>query len=1497
MPPGTPHNLPAAKYKCLVNLKINGVTTQTLIDTGATSSAVSSKFLECFPNHKKLVSRQTPKICVSVNGKPLKSLFTVNLPINLKGGRCIHHQFEVIDNLIHPALLGTDFLKLQEAKLDFSRNSLQLGNDFLQFDLAEWSPPLPAHLVAFEDSVLPPNSISVIKAELAGDNPTLVSKVDHLLIAPLCTNFESDFLASYSVIDPSAPTIWVEVLNPLDKPIHLPAGQPVANVEGVNSELHATDMHRDLKRMPSDIDIKGEKEDFCDGVRIFSQPGEDDDQTNFVPEYYTQPFSDNCPETVNDSPHSPSLRPQVEKLEIEDVEDEIEKPFVPTAMLTRNGLVHFNHHYETLSGLEPAGEEPKRDSYSEMSPESSREGRSKEFEPNLEGTVLEGEDLEKLKSIINEYSDVFASHAEDLGKTTLMQHHTTLTTDKPIATSYFRTPPPHVRADIDKETNKLLAAGVIRPSESPYNAPIVLVKKPDGSYRYCIDLRKLNAVTEKASFPLPHITDSLRRFKDPKIFSSIDLVKGYFQVEVVESQRKYFAFSDGRRHLEFCRTPMGCSNSSATMQALMELIFRGFPPEFLLCYLDDIIVATPTIESHLVMLDKVLAALRRAGLKIHPRKCKFARSSIPALGFILSEDGIRPDPANLEKLRSWPVPTDLKQVRQFVGLASYYRTHIDGFAKLAEPLTNLLKKGKEWRWSEAEQKAYEVLKEKLLTGTACAYPDFEKPFILKCDSSGTCVGAVLSQTDDRKKERLVACASQRLNDLESKWAAIDKEFFAIIYGVRTFSHYLRFNKFKIFTDHRPLLSCLNVNTRNDSTGKRTRWSLELQGYNFELLYKKGSHNCDADALSRHPSPDPPVESSEDDDIFIAGAIDATETELAETLTDSEFTKTLRQKQNNDDETVKIISWLKSRNVSGLNNAIPYNPKSDKSGGDGKGRRYALIDDILYTVEDDKIDRTRRAKIFVPKSLIPEFLNRAHGDLYSGHPGEKRLFDKLSKFSFWPGMRKDVIDKVRTCPFCQAARPNPYKKMVPVKAQKASFPLEFVQADLVKFHPPSHGFDQVLVIEDRFTKYTCLYPISGKSTVTVAKKLTDFITRFGAPVTFGSDNGGEFRSRLIQALCSVYGTKKTFSLSHHPQSQGQVERKNRSIIAELSKRVAQFGSDWAAQLPWIQLAYNSTPHTGTKFSPHVLMFGREARTPFQSQLPLVNTSNWEGDSKRYFNEHQKQLKRAHELSRDYHDRYRAQMEAQSVKLGAQPQFREGSFVWARIPTEDRHKLSLHYNGPWEITKVIGNTYVLEKDNKTAHRPQSDLKAYEPPKYEVKTDSDRTHSVTSVDNTALPRTVGTWLAIAHMITGGNACLTNPSPLPSLPPAVATSALSTANVSVTPEVTLDRPSSDAPPRLDNQEEQVLVGKENNNDSVGEIENEVSVSEPSLPSVPLPPPSLSLPPPPPSPSTIPTPPPLPPPLPPRLTRAERELRRLGDFNRAGLKQTSDLPLKRKRN
>ena len=288
----------------------------------------------------------------------------------------------------------------------------------------------------------------------------------------------------------------------------------------------------------------------------------------------------------------------------------------------------------------------------------------------------------------------------------------------------------------------------------------------------------------------------------------------------------------------------------------------------------------------------------------------------------------------------------------------------------------------------------------------------------------------------------------------------------------------------------------------------------MQNYDFKIVYKKGKISKDADALSRHPEPDP-FEDGLEDEFVIGGAEDPFEVPLSELVDEGEFLETLKNEQRKDDNLKDIITKLTSE-TNKLNPDLVWEERTCK-----------IINDILYVIEKDKVDKITRAKVVVPKTLIQKFLEKSHGAPESGHPGEKRTFDRINKIAFWPGFRTDIYNKVRTCPECQAARPNLKAKMVPIKPQKAQFPLHVVPADLSKLFPPSKGFQYVLVFEDVFSKYCVLFPLAGKNTVGVAKCFTSFVTRFGAPVTWSTDNGGEFKSRLIEAICASYGTKKNF----------------------------------------------------------------------------------------------------------------------------------------------------------------------------------------------------------------------------------------------------------------------------------------------------------------------------------------------------------------------------------
>ena len=307
----------------------------------------------------------------------------------------------------------------------------------------------------------------------------------------------------------------------------------------------------------------------------------------------------------------------------------------------------------------------------------------------------------------------------------------------------------------------MLQQGIVQPSTSPWSSPVVMVKKRDGTWRFCIDYRKLNAVTHQDAYPLPRIDETLDSLAGSTYFTTLDLAAGYWQVGIEECDKEKTAFSTRRGHFEFNVMPFGLTNAPATFQRLMECVLAGLTGEQCLIYLDDIIVFSSTFDEHLQRLANVFAALRGAGLKLKPSKCFFAQKEVHYLGHVISTAGVSPDPAKTEVVSSYPIPTDSKQLRQFLGLANYYRRFVPDYSKIAEPLHKLLRKGATYNWNTACHEAFTELKHRLVTPPVLTYPDFKLPFLLYTDASDFALGAVLSQVQDGK-ERVVSYWSRQL---------------------------------------------------------------------------------------------------------------------------------------------------------------------------------------------------------------------------------------------------------------------------------------------------------------------------------------------------------------------------------------------------------------------------------------------------------------------------------------------------------------------------------------------------------------------------------------------------------------------------------------------------------------------------------------------------------------------------------------------------------------
>ena len=501
--------------------------------------------------------------------------------------------------------------------------------------------------------------------------------------------------------------------------------------------------------------------------------------------------------------------------------------------------------------------------------------RTVEEKPEIDRTPLEGEQLEKLyeltklaggtsewtpeqqqraKDVIKKYSFLFAMGTLDLGKTNLVKHKIELTDYTPIKDRYRRIPP-HQYEEVRKHLKEMLDVRAIRRSNSPWASPVVLVHKKDGSLRFCIDLRKLNARTIKDAYSLPRIEDALDSLNGACIFTSLDLKSGYWQVELDESSIPLTAFKVGPLGFYECvRMPLGLTNAPATFQRLMELCLGELHLEWCIIYLDDIIIFSKNPDDHLTRLEGVFERLAKAGLKLKPSKCEFFRSSLKYLGHIVSKNGIATDPRKVKAILDWPRPKTVTEVRSFTGFTNYYRRFIKGYAKVARPLHELTsgengkKKHSKVQWTDRCQESFDSLKKICSESPVLAYADYAKPFVLHTDASTTGLGAVLYQKQEDGKERVIAYASRTLNRAERNYDAHKLEFLALKWAVTDrFHEYLYGATFEVFTDNNPLTYILST-AKLDAMGHG--WVASLGPYNFKLNYKPGKLNTDADSLSR-----------------------------------------------------------------------------------------------------------------------------------------------------------------------------------------------------------------------------------------------------------------------------------------------------------------------------------------------------------------------------------------------------------------------------------------------------------------------------------------------------------------------------------------------------------------------------------------------------------------------------------------------------------------------
>lgn len=477
----------------------------------------------------------------------------------------------------------------------------------------------------------------------------------------------------------------------------------------------------------------------------------------------------------------------------------------------------------------------------------------KEFPKHLEdlfcrssGHLTEVE-KEELKDLLWQYQDVFSKNNQDIGRTHRVEHRIETGNAAPIRTQPRRLPIGKKKTE-QEEVQKMLDNGIIEPSRSAWSSAIVLVPKKDGSTRFCVDYRKLNDVTIKDAYPLPRVDDCLDALANSKWFSSMDLNSGFWQIGMAEEHKEKTAFSTSLGLFHFKVMPFGLCNSPSTLSRLLEDVLRGLQWEECLLYMDDIIVPGPSFTERLKRLEHIFQRLKNANLKLKPSKCNLFQKSVKFLGHVVSDKGVHTDPDKTEAVRIWPVPKTVKEVRSFLGLCSYYRRFVSGFANIARPLHKLCEKNSKFTWNEDCQKAFNSLKNSLMSSPLLAYPLPGKSFILDTDASNLATGAVLSQ-EQNGQEHVIAYMSKSMKKYEQSFCVTRKELLAVVNALKHFHSYLYGQEVILRTDNSAVSWVKNL---KNPTGQLARWLQELGNYNLTITHRPGRKHTNADALSRHP---------------------------------------------------------------------------------------------------------------------------------------------------------------------------------------------------------------------------------------------------------------------------------------------------------------------------------------------------------------------------------------------------------------------------------------------------------------------------------------------------------------------------------------------------------------------------------------------------------------------------------------------------------------------
>lgn len=867
--------------------------------------------------------------------------------------------------------------------------------------------------------------------------------------------------------------------------------------------------------------------------------------------------------------------------------------------------------------------------------------------------------------------------------------------------------------DLKEQIATWIKDGVIRSGGvSPWNFPLLPVRKKNGKWRWVVDFRLLNSVTRKDSFPIPNIVELLSYLSKSKYFTSLDLAQAFHSIPVREVDREKLSFCALDKFYQFCRMPFGLTSAPNTWARLVTKVLHEIPKSQLVVFFDDLLVHSPDLSTHLKTLEKVMKLLHESGLRLNLEKTDWIKGEVKFLGHLISREGIKVPPEFSQIIRDWPLPVTLKDLRSFLGKCNYYRNHFKNFAITAAPLMAHLKGASEssrkldLKKDPLAVKSFESLKTLLSSPELLAYPDFEsnQPFLVDTDYSHDGIGAVLSQIQNGT-EKPIAFSARRLKTSESQYASHKGELLALIFAIDQFKFFLTGRKFLVRTDNSALSWLKN---QKDPKGILMRWLRILSTYEFDIQHRAGIKHGNADALSRAShAPELSLQESKDlladDDQILAIGSDHNfyssenesdpeiETDDNNAPNEEEFdipeivdSPTLSEQQHKDEILSKVITWVKNQTKP---TGQEYKLLSSEE------KFYADYFEYLFLAENGVLMRKpipftkdRTDKIILPATLQTRVLQSLH---YKNHSSGKILADNVELRYSFPKIPSICRRYVLECTRCQ--------KLAKRKSQRHTYehdlvgsPGEKISIDFVgPLIPTKRGYRSILTIVDTYTKWFCAWPVKRQTAETVIKHLVnDYIPNRGIPAVVHSDNGPAFVAKIFQEALNEFDIRGTTTPVYNPKS-NMVERYHRTMKRRLTAIMHEFNNDWDEALPAVVFFMRTSVHQTTGYTPFFLEHGREARLPIH--LAIGDPPHQPALISQYVKRLREIFKTAYsQVSEKQHTYIMRQRELYRER---QHKIVPGDLVWLYTERPDpslNRKFQSFWSGPYTVLLQVTNT---------------------------------------------------------------------------------------------------------------------------------------------------------------------------------------------------------------